>query len=180
MINLLPQEQKKRLEDIEKFHLYFNVGALFLLFFLSLTLIMIFVQVFISGEEKIQGTMIKGEEGLVLKEKEIGKINDAMDKFLLFNKKRFLITPTLEELSKVLPPNLYLTNFSISCPSSLPPKKGKGIPVAVSGFSPTRELLLKFKGNLENDTFFSHVVFSPEDWVKSENINFTLRFVVKR
>lgn len=183
MINLLPLQQKEELRQEENFRLILILGILILVFLIDLTFILFSIKIFITSEVQIQKILVSQKEKefensqiQTLQEKII-KTNQTLSALDSFYQKELNLTEILEKISKTLPLKTYLTNLSIT--PRLEEEQEWRIGCSLSGFSPTREILLEFKKNLEEEKGFSKINFPPSNWVTPENINFTVSFEIK-
>jgi len=172
MINLLPPEQIKELKDEENLKLVLNLGILFLLFLISLFLILFSIKIYLFGNLEIQNMILKErEKALNLElEKEIKNFNNLLLKIDSFYQEKIDLVSVLEKISKTLPEGIYLTNLNLSISK-------KEINVSLSGFSPDQKNLISFRKNLEKD--FSEVDFPLQNWLKLTNIDFSVSFKIK-
>ena len=186
MINLLPPQQKEELLEEEKYNLVLTLGILFLIFLISLTLILFSIKISISGQLEAQKILLsQGEErfkGTQIQnlEEKINISNQTFSKLNLFYQNQLNLTETLEKISETLPPGTYLTNLNFSLLTV--PAGGKApqyvAQISVSGFSPTREILLEFKENLDKEGAFGEIYFPPSNWVKPADIDFSVNFKI--
>ncbi len=186
MINLLPPQQKEELLEEEKYNLVLILGILFLIFLISLILILFSIKIFISGEIEVQRILLSAEEkrfkGSPIQnlEEKINTSNQTLSKLNLFYQNQLNLTETLEKISETLPPGTYLTTFSLNPLST--PAEGETLrylaQVSLAGFSPTREILLEFKENLEKEEPFGEIYFPPSNWVKPTDIDFLVNFKI--
>jgi len=181
MINLLPPKEKEEILQEENWKLLMILGMILLFFLISLLLILFSIKIFIAGEVEAQKILFVERE----KEFKNTQMQNLQNNLTAFNKKLSQLdsfyqnqsnsSEILEEISKTLPPGVYLNNLSII------PQGGKegGFACNLSGFSPNREILLQFKDNLEKATQFQDIYFPSSSWVKATDINFTISFKVK-
>lgn len=180
MINLLPPEEKIALIREEQLKLVLILGIVFLSALLSLILILFSIKIYISGQtnsEKIifnqEEKKFKSAEFQKLQE-EIILTNKTLSDLNSFYQNQINFTEILEKISGILPSGVYLTTLSLS-------SSGSGIlDCSVSGFAPTREVLLDFKDNLESIEIFKEFYFPLTNLVKSTNIDFNLSFKITR
>ncbi len=182
MINLLPPKEKEEILQEENWKLLMILGMLLLFFLISLLLILFSIKIFVIGEVEAQKILFVERE----KEFKNTQMQNLQNNLTAFNKKLSQLdsfyqnqsnsSEILEEISKTLPPGVYLNNLSII------PQGGKneGSKCSISGFSPSRQILLVLKDNLEKEKNFQEVYFSPANWVKPADINFTISFKVKQ
>jgi len=182
MINLLPLEEKEEILQQENWKLLVILGIILLTFLVSLSLILFSIKIFISGEAEAQKIIFAQRE----KEFENPQIQGLRDNLLLFNKELLKLdsfyknqsnlSQILEQISKTLPKGIYLNNLSIA------PQGGTTgeFKCSLSGFSPDRQTLLAFKGNLEQGKIFKNINFPAINWVKQTDINFTISLAITK
>ncbi len=180
MINLLPSKEKEEILQEENWKLIMILGILLSIFLISLSLILFSIKIFVSGEVEAQKIIFEARE----KEFKSPQMQGLQEGLVAFNKNllqldsfyqnQLDLTEILEEISQTIPPEIYLNNLSIV------PQRGeeKIINCNLAGFSPTREILLIFKENLEKETEFHDIYFPSSCWVKTADINFTIRFKI--
>jgi len=184
MINLLPPQAKTELILEEKWKLVMLLGLLFLIFFVCLSLILISINIYISGEAASQKILLEQREKefrtpqTQTLQKNLTVFNQTLSQLDSFYQSQFNTSDVLEKISGLLPSGTYLTN--LSCVAQASSKDGWKTNCSLSGFCPTRETLLDFKTNLENEKSFGEVFFPPASWVKPMNINFSVTFKVKQ
>lgn len=179
MINLLPLEEKQKLFLKKKEKLTIIWGIVILVSLVCLTLILLSIKFYILAETDYQKNMLKQAEqenqtpdvaSLTSTIKKYNVILAQLDSFytkeIHFNQVLKIIT----DISK--PKNLYLTSFSLSR------DKTGAVQLIVAGISDTRENLLVFKKNIEQDQKIENPYFSPESWLNPTNANFSLTFKV--
>lgn len=177
MINLLPPEEKKELSLKNRNRLIIIIGSVFLAALVCMVFILIFVKVYIAGENISQKEKIReigtsyGKIDFFEAEKEIVKYNKDMENLKSFYSGRAYFGKMLDSVSGVnFPKGVYLAGISaVKGPE-------KGLKVDVYGFSETRDSLLVFKENVEAEENIKNPIFSQDSWVKKENINFHLTF----
>lgn len=176
MINLLPAQFKEELRQEENWKIISILGTLFLIFLISLTLILFSIKIYIQGQIESQKILVNLErktaqtsEFQSLLEK-MNSANQNISKLSSFYRKEIRPSEILEKISQILPPSMYLTAFSWQKANSQ---------ITFSGFSPTREILFQFKKNLEEKKEFTEIYFPPQSWIKSIDINFNLNFKLK-
>jgi len=173
-LNLLPPQQKEKLEMEKNFRLFFILETIFLgsflVFFLILLLIKIHLALIIEEQKILYDFQQKEFSRFKTLEKELISINSTLSKVDSFYKDEFLLTNFLKRISEILPRDIYLTSFSFE-------REQKR--VVISGFSPTIEKLLELKSVLESQEDFKEITFPEDLWLKTNNINFTVSFKLK-
>jgi len=177
MINLLPPSEKKNLQTEEKKKIVLILEILGFIFLLCLILILTSINVYISGQVEVERIIFEKEKGIF----ESSEVKDLSEKIKLANKtfsdlnsfyqNRIKLVDFLEEISEVLPEKVYLNNFSYQKNNSQ---------VTLSGFSKTREALFELKNNLEQQENLEEIYFPPSCWIESVDINFNLKFKIKK
>ena len=175
MTNLLPLQIKNELfeEEIKKIIIIF--GILILIFLFSFNLILFTINDYISRQVDLEKTVINLEkknsedpEIQNLREKIIS-INQTLSQLNSFYQEQVRLTEIFNKISDILPPQMYLTNFSYQKESTQ---------ISLAGFSPTQEILLYFKNDLEKE--FSEVSFPIQNWMKTTDIDFQFNFKIKK
>lgn len=181
MINLLPPQQKKEILNEEKFKLVFILAVLALFFLSAFCLLLLSIKFYTMSKTENQKIIAEKTDNSL--EGEITLINQKLTKLNDFYQEQADFTVFLEELSSVLPEGLYLINLSATV---LPPvtagqgeQEEKKFNVILAGFASTRQLLLEFKEKLDVNPNFSGIDFPQSNWVKNENIDFTVIFKTK-
>jgi len=174
MINLLPPQQKRELLGEERFKLILILVILFLVFLILFSLILLSIKIYISGQAESQKILASLEEKELpqfktLKEK-LNLINQNLSKIDSFYQGQFSLTEFLERISEITPEGIYFKSFSYQENTSQ---------ITLSGFSPTVEVLVNFKENLEKQENFKEIRFSPAAWIKLVDIDFDVSFKIK-
>lgn len=180
MINLLPQQERKENELEKKWKLVLILGIFLLIFLTFLSLILFSIKVYISWEVDAQKIFLEQKE-IKLKtpqmqqfEEKIKQSNLTLAELKSFYQKNPYLIDIIGRISKTLPYGLYMVNLSLA--SHLPERQE--IECRILGFSPTRELLVEFKENLEKEKIFKNIYFPPISWVEPIDINFSVTFQV--
>jgi Tfp pilus assembly protein PilN len=180
MINLLPPEEKNILIQEERFKLILILGIVFLSALLSLILILFSIRIYISSQTDSEKTIFIQEEEKVktagfqeLQEK-ITLANKNLSNLNSFYQNQIYFTEILEIISGTLPSGTYLSNLSLK------PLGGGVLDCNLSGFAPTREVLLDFKKNLETEKTIKEIYFPPANWVESKDIDFNITFKITK
>lgn len=176
MINLLPAKYKKELWQEEKYKLILISGILVLIFFITFSLILFAIKTYLSGQLEFQKILLSQREKEFKKseiqnlEEVIAFSDQVLPRLSSFYSGQLQLTDLFAKLSLILPSEIYLTSFSYQKESGQ---------VALLGFSPTREILLEFKKNLESQEHFTEIYFPPQNWLESTDINFSVTFKMK-
>jgi len=170
MINLLPPEEKKGLlaEETKRLTIILGLVVLFSLFCLIIILIFLKIYLFIQidfqkSALELMKKQAQDSEAQVIREK-IKDSNQKLAKINDFYEQKSNLEETLEKLTRTIPEGIYLADFSYSKTSSQ---------IILAGFSPSRDLLVQFKKNLEQKEEFRKIYFPPSNWIEPVNINFT-------
>ncbi|MDO8424781.1 MAG: PilN domain-containing protein [bacterium] len=171
MINLLPPEQKEELLKEDKLKIILILESVILFIFISQGLLFFLIKNYILADLEIQKIYSKErEEELkvpVIKELEdkIKLSGQAFTRLNSFYQSQVDVAAVLEKISTKLPKEVYLTSLNFD------PNSSKA---SLTGFAPTREKLLIFRENLENEKAFSEIYFPPGNWVNPVEINFNI------
>ncbi len=183
MINLLPPEEKEKLL-LEKKKILITIFLILVLYFLFCLIFILFsVKAYSETQLEFQkALLLKTEKGLGDSEiknfqEKIDKTNSTLTKIDSFYQQQIYFSEILERISKILPPEIYLTNFSAVFYTK--EKEETGIKFSLSGFAPARETLIEFRKNLEKEEDFKEIYFPPTNWVKPIDIDFSLSFKIE-
>jgi Tfp pilus assembly protein PilN len=178
MINLLPPQYKQELKKEENLKLVLILGIIFLIFLISLTLILLAIKIYIGEQVESLKFLIEKEreksetrQNLELREK-IEKTSQTISKLESFYEEKIYFSAILENIFQTIPEGVYLTSLTIV-------EKENIAQISLSGFAPTREILFELKNNLESKKQFSEINFPPQNWLKPTNIDFTATFKIK-
>lgn len=178
MINLLPLSEKQILLEEEKWKLILILSLIILIFFISLSLILFSIKIFISSQLEAQKVILSQEEKVFGQteiqdfQKEINQTNLALLKLNTFYKQKINLTEFLEKIPNLLPKGIFLTQISIS-----PIKKEENkFQVSLSGYTPLIEDLIELRENLKKENELSQIYFPPSIWVETKDIDFNITF----
>ncbi|MBU1255743.1 PilN domain-containing protein [Patescibacteria group bacterium] len=172
-LNLLPPREKEKLELDKLNNLIFFLAvriAIFLLIF-TLLLIVTYYSLFILLKE--QERLIEINENdiriqqLVKIEEKIKNVNQHLDKIHLKQKESVVWTPILEELAKITPLGVYLSNFSYKLSINK---------INLSGWAESRDKLIRFKDSLEESVLFNNLESPLSNLIKKNDIDFNFTF----
>ena len=175
MINLLPPQYKAELKEEENWKLTLILSLLFLIFLVCLALILFSIKISISGQLEAQKTLLlyeekKFEESQIQNlEEKITASNQAISELNSFYQSQISLTEILEKIFETLPSGVYLTTLDFNLDQ-----------FSLFGYSPTREILLEFKKNLEKEELFEEIYFPPPNWVKPSDIDFSVNFKIAK
>jgi len=179
MINLLPPEEKQNIFLLKKEKLTIIWGIIILVFLFCLGLILLSIRFRILAETNYQKNALEQAKkenqtrDFISLNNVIQKYNKELAQLDSFYKKEIYFHNTLSTIMNVpSPKGLYLMNFSLS--------RGKtgAVQVNISGIADTRDNLLDFKKNIEENKEIKNIYFSPESWVSPKNVNFSLTFEI--
>ncbi len=181
MINLLSPKEKIVLIQEENQKLILILGIILFLALICFALILLSIKIHISGELDAQKIFLEQKKldssSTQEIEQEIKHQNLAFSDLKTFYQKDFRKSEILERVSQKLPSSTYLTNFSLS--TFIFKEKTSEFSIFLLGFSPNRDILLEFKKNLESEDMFQEVDFPPSNWVKPNDINFSVSFKIQ-
>ena len=168
MINLLPPQQKQELLYEQKYKMLLIISLVLLVFIISLSLSFFSVKTYIAGRAQSEKISVPVPDKDL--EEDLQIANQKLKKLELFYIGQTEFSQFLEKISEILPQDIYLTSVSLIAADK---KKAK---VSLRGLSKTRELLFQLKKQLESDANFKDINFPPSNWVKAENISFSISF----
>lgn len=175
MINLLPPRYKQEVRQEENYRLVLILGTTFLIFLISLVLILFSIKTYIQGQAEslkflagIEEEKLQIAQNRELQEKII-ESGQKISKLESFYKNNIYSIEALEKIFQILPEKIYLTSLSFN--------KGTGV-VSFSGFSPSREILFELRNDLQKQEWISEINFPPQNWIKPTNIDFQVIFKV--
>ncbi len=183
MINLLPIQQKKEILQEENWRLVLIVGITILAFLICLTLMLFSIKIYISGQVEVQKTFLEAEEEefktseLRNLEEELTLTNRTLLELNSFYQEQLNTTEILGKISETLPAGTHLTTLNFTS-LTITEKEKYIAQISLSGFAPTREILLEFKKNLEKENLFDEICFPPSNWVKPTDIDFSVNFKI--
>lgn len=183
MINLLPPLEKEKFILERKQRIAYRILTLLLFFVFCVSIVALGFNYYLLAKIKQEQSTLNSikEELARSPAQEMTKKAKSAHKHLKdiigFYKEKVYYSEILEEISKVVPSEIFLTNLSIF--SQKRKKEGEVIKVSLSGFAPTRKSLFYFRKKLKEVDFFRNVSFPPSNWVKPTDIDFSINFEVK-
>jgi len=175
MINLLPPQQKEELKKEEQYKIVLILGMIIFICLIYFSLILHSINIFLSGEAESQ-TIVYSQREKELKNPQIQALqanladfNQKVFQLDSFYQNQVVLTEMLEKISATIPPEISLLSFSLSL-------EEKTVKCILSGLSPDREILVKFKDILEKEEIFTEIYFPPTCWIQPKDINFTINF----
>jgi ABC-type antimicrobial peptide transport system permease subunit len=180
MINLLPTKEKDRLISEGRERLVIIWGIVISVSLACMVLILFSLKFYILAKaDQQKSNLIQAQQDANVIDSDnllavIKNSNNVLRQVDSFYKSQLYLGKTLESIFDVSDyPNLFLTSVSLVCNNNL-------ISVSISGVSQTRETLLLYKKDIENNKFIKNPVFPPENWVNAKNINFSLTFSIDK
>ena len=175
-------EQKKELKREKDFKLVLILGILVLSFLICFSLILFSIKILIEGELSYQKILLEQKEKEAFYfydlEKEVKEVNLTINKINFFYQKKTDFIDLSRAIFDSLPPEVYLSIFNFSKPAIPEEAKYSGS-IFLTGFAPSRQALTLLKKNLESEKKFMEVYFPSENWVKPNDIIFTVSFKLK-
>lgn len=187
MINLLSPQEKIILEQEERSRLTSVLLIIFCLSLISFVLIMLSIKFYIFGESEAQQIILNERQiernRLESVAREINSQNIYLSQLKSFYQENFSRSDILDEISQALPSDTYLTSLNVfsvlETKSGKEAKQEKYLSVSLVGFSPTRDTVLKIKDNLEKQEKFKEIYFPPSNWIKPDDVEFSVSFKVE-
>lgn len=177
MINLLPYNQKENLLEQKKIKQVVILGIAILASLICLILILLFMKLDLQGSLVLEKQLFDCEkkdcdsEEIKALEQEASYLREVFSKTLTYYQEKEYLIEKIEDFSGAVPENITLTNISF---------KKNNREVSLSGYSPDRDSLIKFKQDLESKDNFEKVFFPSSNWINSEDINFLVSFRIKK
>ena len=184
MINLLPFKNKEELKKEKEFKLVFIAGIIILSSLVCFCLILVSIKILISSEIETQKIFYQQKEkefkdsNLQILEDKILVSNKKITEIEDFYKKQISLINLLEEISGVIPSEIYIHNLNLNF-LIIDEKQKYLAQISLLGFSPTRESLIDFKNKLEKEENIAEVNFPSGVWLKSTDIDFSVDFKIK-
>lgn len=178
MINLLPPSYKEELRGEEQFRLVFILGILAVIFFVCLSLALLAIRVYLSGEIQAQQIFVESQriDEQELRAEQMRELNGDIAEAESFYKSGVLISDVILRISDALPESVYITSLKYTPISNASKAGEKTAQIALTGFAPRTEDLLQIRESLEQDPLFRNVHFPPANWIRATNIDFSFDF----
>lgn len=186
MINLLPPRQKKIVSQKRTKTLVLILGIVGLSALLSLILILSSIRIYVWGQSEVQKAKAQQAQRRIEQteiqdfSQKIESANQTFSYLASFYQNQPDLTLILEEFSNTLPPKVYLTKLSLGSLQSKKEESPYLFELSASGFCPDRETLVQFKQNLGAHPRFGEPRFPPSNWIKAQDINFSLTLKVTK
>ncbi len=183
MINLLPPIEKEKFILEKKQRIAYRILTLLLFLVFCVNIVALGFNYYLLEKIKQEQsvlTSIKEELSRTPAQEMAEKAKSAnknLKDIISFYKEKIYYSEILEEISKIIPSEISLTNLSIF--SEKKKNEGQTIKVSLSGFAPTRKSLFYFRKKLKEAEFFRNVSFPPSNWIKPTDIDFSINFEVK-
>ncbi len=186
MTNLLPLEEKRELFLKNKERLAIIMGITSVVSLVCLILILLSINYYILAEAVFQKNILEQAEKsyktpvfLDLKNS-IQRYNNTLTKLNYFYREEIYFSEILKIISNIdRKDSIYLTDLSLNRIKQEGEENGiKKIKVIATGFSGSREDLLSFKKNIEENKDIKNPYFSPESWTNPQNVKFYLTFEI--
>ncbi|MDO8577316.1 MAG: hypothetical protein Q7R55_00385 [Candidatus Wildermuthbacteria bacterium] len=184
MINLLPPTYKKELRDEENLRVLFILVTSFGVFLLVLSLLLLALRVYLWGELSSQKFLSESfAQELTTQNKaqqEMKGIEADFQALLRTDARQVSLAETFQHLFSALPKEVSLLSLSFSSPR-VTFLKGKTIQehaqVILQGSSPNRDVLTRFRENLEQDTFFKELFFPLSNFTNLQNFSLSIKII---
>lgn len=179
MINLLPPKEKGELLLVRQKKLVIILGSIFLIFSLCLVFVFLSIYFFALGEANAQRIILqqnlKGYQAAGSNEYSqiIKKYNLILPKVSFFYENQKHFSEALSRIYEIARPSgIFFSGLNIDGTKN----RGGAVSVSISGMSSTRDDLLAYEKSLKNSLRARNVSFSPESWISSQNISFSVSF----
>ncbi|MBI4837124.1 MAG: hypothetical protein HY813_01805 [Candidatus Portnoybacteria bacterium] len=176
ILNLLPPEEKEslRLDKMSRAAIFWGRLFLFLtcIFAALLTAIWLYLSVQVRAMEKLVDVEKGGNSLRVAREleTEVAVINQKMRFLDDLQNRQVSVVDALENLAKAVPPGVSFDNFAFNA---------KDNKIILTGHALTREQLIVFRRALDRCPSFFGIESPVSNFVKPEDIDFNLSFVIK-
>jgi len=169
-LDLLPKERKLELKRKKTFRIVLRHEMLFLLPLMVLAVVLANVYYLLSFQ--LDNTVKSGSEEKYEKlnayEEKFKQVNEATASLMKITAGHLQWSNVFERLNVIIPEDVTIINFST-----------KDYNVFIVGKAKNRDVLLRFKSNLESDECFSNVNVPLSNLVVKENIDFQIDFLFK-
>src|SRR3989344_3858505 len=176
MINLLPPLEKEKLSMEMNNKMAMVLGYIARTSLISLILVLFSVKFYILGNIRYhQGILSEAErqyktEDFLFFKDIVQASNASLVKIDTFYKKDNRVADAAVLITGIQKPHgLYLTEVSLSKADN-----SNVIKASVAGVSDSRDSLLAFKSNIENNEKITSIYFPPNNWVKPSEFDFYL------
>jgi Tfp pilus assembly protein PilN len=176
MINLLPPEEKNKIQQEKQLREFLILAFTFFSALLCLGLILFLIKIDLESKLALQQTILEQRKDefdsseAVEVENEVVFLNQLLDQANSFYQDKTYLTDVLEQLSQALPQGISLNTLSY---------KQANNQISLSGIAVDREALLELKNNLESNPNFKKIYFPSSNWVSPQDINFLVSFVIQ-
>lgn len=182
MINLLPPSYKKELRDEENLRILFILITSFGVFLLVLSLLLLALRVYLWGELSSQKLLSESfAQELSIQSKAQQEMQETTADFSALsrtNAGQVSLAETFQHLFSALPSGVSLLSVSFSSPR-ITFLKGETVrehaQVVLQGSSPSREVLSRFRENLEGDAFFRELFFPLANFTNLQNFSLSIK-----
>lgn len=176
-VNLLPFPEKRRIFHQKLLNLILNFELLFLIFLIFLNFNLFLFEKYLKKEieiKRIEVEKIKKELFLLRDTtNKMKELTNLTTKALSFYQDQRFGFEILNEIINTLPEGISFSAIEISYP------KTDYFLISISGRAKSRETLISFKKNLEQKKDFFEIFFTPESWLKPQNLEFFLSLKIK-
>lgn len=179
MINLLPPKEKEELLFQKKMNLVIVLGSMAVVSLVCLLLVLLSLKFYILQQVLYKKAILQSTEKeyqtadfLSLKSY-IQKYNTILGRVDNFYKKEAYLSNALGSVVSIQRPD-GVSFMSLAIEKSK--TDANLLNVTISGTSNTRDNLVLFKSNLENDKTITNVYFPPDSWIKPTDVTFYVTF----
>ncbi len=182
--NLLPQKEKEELENknikIEILILFKTFISILIVLLLLMVANYLYISIFYNTQKNVFNSLSESPALKLTQESDekISSMNKKINRVYNIQKNLVFWSPILEELTKNIPENIYLT--TITTRDVLLTDEKKGHQITILGFSPIREDVISLKKFLEENPSFLEIESPISNFLYPTNINFSFSFKISR
>lgn len=179
MINLLPKKEKDFLLNIEKIKVLQTIGLITIVAMVCMALILILIKANIKYYYNNELTTLEIKNITGKNQEDFTKLIKESNNIITLISDFYTDTSYFSDVMDIIsqiqsPDNLHITNISLLR------NKDNGIEVSAQGISDSREKLIIYKENIEKNNKIKNPLFSPDSWIRSENLKFSFSFLIEK
>ncbi len=179
-INLLPKEERQNLSNKKREKLSVVLGMILVISLVAFAMVLLALKFYILQELVVQQSILSDAQhqnedpSISSYTALIKKYNNDLAKADTFYKNQSYTSSILQTMLSINPAN----SISIADLSMKKADDNTGFNITISGTADTRDNLILFKDALGENNKIKNVYFSPDSWIKPDNVNFYLTLEV--